>query len=132
MFLNLPPRLTRTCPAIGAIACLLLLSFPDLASAVEGISSNAMQQISALIAEKSSRTAAQLKMDSQLLYALRASRGQPVAPGMNTLQFLPVSTNGLVKVDLDCTVSSNLLAFITGSGGQIISSVPRFDAIRAL
>ena len=90
----------------------------------------------ALIGEKDTRTPAQLKMDSQLLYALKQSRGQTMAPGVPTLQFLPSAEtnglfNGLFKVDIDATVSSNLLAAITQAGGIIENSVPQFDAIRA-
>src|SRR5690242_3863076 len=98
-------------PPKAALAALLLLSVVCAPNAfgVNGISSNALQQISALIGEKDTRTPAQLKMDSQLLYALKQSRGQPMAPGVPTLQFLPVPyTNGLFKVDIDATVSSNL------------------------
>src|SRR5262249_35491628 len=125
-------------PPKAAFAGLLLslaLSAPS-ALGVSGISSNAMQQISALIAEKATRTPAQLKMDSSLLYALKESRGLPMAAGVPTLQFLPVADtnglfNGLFKVDIDATVSSNLLTAITQSGGVIENSVPQFEAIRA-
>src|SRR5438552_14678447 len=127
MFLNPPGQLTKMRAAVGAVACLLLLSSLRVACAVDGISSNAMQQISALLAEKTMRTAAQLKMEAPILYALKISRGQPVATGISNLQFLPVPTNGSLKVDVEGTVSSNLLAFITSSGGSIIASVPRFD-----
>jgi uncharacterized repeat protein (TIGR01451 family) len=121
-------------PPKAAFAGLLLslaLSAPS-ARGVDGISSNAMQQISALIAEKYTRTPAQLKMDSSLLYALKESRGLPMAAGVPTLQFLPAAdSNGLFEVDIDATVSSNLLSVITQAGGTIVSSVPQFDAIRA-
>ena len=125
-------------PPKAALAALLLLSVVCAPNAfgVNGISSNALQQISALIGEKDTRTPAQLKMDSQLLYALKQSRGQTMAPGVPTLQFLPTAEtnglfNGLFKVDIDATVSSNLLAAITQAGGIIENSVPQFDAIRA-
>ena len=119
-------------PPKAAFAALLLLSALSAPSAfgVGGISSNALQQISALIAEKDSRTPAQLKLDSQLLYALKQSRGQAMAAGVPSLQFLPTpDSNGLFQVDIDATVSSDLLAVI--SHGTIVSSVPQFDAIRA-
>src|SRR5205807_541630 len=86
MFLNPPGHLTKMRAAIGAVACLLLLSSLRVACAVDGISSNAMQQISALLAEKTTRTAAQLKMEAPILYAIKISRGQPVVTGINSLQ----------------------------------------------
>jgi hypothetical protein len=133
MFVNSLPHLTAGRKVLSAAGLLLLLSY-QAALAVEGISSNALQQISALIAEKDARTPAQLKLDSQILYALKLSRGQPIAAGITSLQFLPVPTgsNGLVKVDIDAAISSNLVSFITSSKGEIISSVPAFDSIRAL
>src|SRR4051812_6276087 len=134
MFANVPPRPTLRHLTLAVIVSLLFQAGVGKARAVEGISSNALQQIQALIAEKDSRTAAQLKMDSQILYALRASRNEPMAPGVAALQFLPVpiGSNDLVKVDIDATVSSNLLSFITSANGQIIASVPQFDSVRAL
>src|SRR5437870_2605513 len=50
------------------------------------ISAEAIQQISALEAEKESRTPAQRKIDSQLIYATKMHRGQDIAEGVKTLE----------------------------------------------
>jgi uncharacterized repeat protein (TIGR01451 family) len=103
-----------------------------LSASADGIGTNALRQIQALIQEKDSRTAAQLKLESQLLYALKLSRNQPLAAGITNLQFLPVpDANGKIEVDLTATVSTALLKFIVQSGGSVINNFPQFNAIRA-
>jgi hypothetical protein len=62
---------------------------PTLAAgqgAQDPISPEASAQIQALMQEKASRTQVQRKIDSQLLYAIKMQRGQPVAAGVQTLQ----------------------------------------------
>ena len=99
----------------------------------EAISDSALQQISALQAEKDSRSPAQQKMDSQLVYALKQSLNQVIAPGVTNLRvFVPWQADGRVKVDLKATVTSELLAFIQKSGGTIINSLPQFQAVQAV
>src|SRR5215510_859912 len=48
----------------------------------ERISPSALRQIEALMEEKESRTPAQKKIDSQLIYRLKQKRGQRIAPGV--------------------------------------------------
>ena len=48
-----------------------------------------MQQIQALEDEKGSRTPAQKKIDSQLLYAMKMERAEPIAAG--SLRFRSMS-----------------------------------------
>src|SRR5262245_34828726 len=50
------------------------------------ITPSALAQIDALIAEKASRTPAQRKIDSQLLYAIKMRRGEPIAAGVQALE----------------------------------------------
>jgi hypothetical protein len=61
----------------------VLLAGAISARAAEGLSESALVQIRALQQEKASRTPAQQKLDSQLVYALRVSRNfryhQPAA-----------------------------------------------------
>src|ERR1044071_9149968 len=49
------------------------------------IAESAIQQIQALVAEKESRTPAQQKLDSQLLYTLKMRPGEAIAAGVPTL-----------------------------------------------
>ena len=113
-------------------ACAAIIAAASNALA-ETISDGALQQISALQAEKASRTPAQQKMDSQLIYALKQSLNQVIAPGVTNLRVLVQSeSDGRVWVDVKATVTQDLLDFIQSSGGSIVSSVPAFQAVRAL
>jgi len=92
---------------------------------------NAMQQIHALYQEKQARSPAQAKIDSQLLL-MRDADGFSIRPVAVPLRnHLSADANGRVEVDITAQVDAGLLATIENMGGVIISSVPRFDAVRA-
>jgi len=96
------------------------------------ISPAALRQISALETEKSRRTPAQNKMDSQLLYADRMRRGMPVAEGVPTQRVdLDQDEQGRVLVDLKAEIAPELLGAIAASGGHVINSFPEYHAARA-
>ena len=119
----------------------------------------ALSQIAALQAEKAGRTPAQAKIDSNLLRAaLLARASQPVltaaparagraaaavgagtlsAATLNLLATIPVSdeaqpdANGMVSVDIEATVTDDLLARIAAVGGTVSGSWPAYDSVRA-
>ena len=102
------------------------------ALAADVISDAVRTQIEALQTEKSLRTPAQQKMDSQLIYALLRSRNQNIAPGFNALRIgVNVDGAGAVEVDIQGTVTPALLNAITAGGGKIVNSVPQFASVRA-
>lgn len=121
----------RVAALVGVLGMLSgLLGVPW--AAAEPLSAPVRQQIQALVAEKESRTPAQRKMDSQLLYTLRLSRGQPVAPGVTLSRIgAQADSDGALLVDVDATVTPELLEFIRQAGGQIINQFPHFRSIRA-
>ena len=83
--------------------------------AANGITQEAMAQIEALIREKETRSPAERKIDSQLLYALRMQRGLPVAPGVQTLEVdVPRAADGHVIVDVAGHVTTALMAQLDG------------------
>lgn len=99
----------------------------------DSLSDSARLQIQALEAEKAARTPAQQKMDSQLVYALEMARTGMIAPGVTRLQIgVQPDATGRVRVDLDATVTPDLLNAITQSGGQVINSFAEFHAVRAV
>jgi uncharacterized repeat protein (TIGR01451 family) len=101
--------------------------------AVEPLGSNVLHQISLLAAEKDARTPAQLKMDSQLIYAMKQAGGQAIAPGLPLLELtVHPDADGKVLVDLTAQVSPALLKAITQMGGTVKSSFEKYNAIRAL
>ena len=68
---------------------------------INGIAPEALAQIEALLREKETRSPAEQKIDSQLLYARRMQQGLPVAPGVQTLEVeLPYAADGHVIVDV--------------------------------
>jgi subtilisin-like proprotein convertase family protein len=65
------------------------------------MSDEAARQIQALIAEKESRTPAQQKMDSQLIYAQKINRRQAIANGVETLETrVEVDSENMTIVDM--------------------------------
>src|SRR5579859_501966 len=103
------------------------------AAPAQPLSESARNQIQALRAEKESRSPAQQKMDSQLIYALKQSLHQPIAPGIASLRLnLKKESDGRVWVDLKGTITPQLLDFIRSSGGVVLSSVPEFNSARVL
>jgi subtilisin-like proprotein convertase family protein len=92
-----------------------------------------LQQIQLLHQEKLSRTPAQQKVGSQILYLLRQKRLGTVGVGLNALKpNLDTAPDGRVLVDLRATVSPLLLRLIQANGGLVINSYRRDNSIRAL
>src|SRR5436190_19267883 len=73
----------------GLVFWLVRLSHTEVAAQgrvdSSGLNDVVQRQIRALLDEKDSRTPAQQKLDSQLLYAARMRRGQDAAPGVPQL-----------------------------------------------
>ena len=98
----------------------------------EKISDSALTQISSLMEAKLARTPAQQKIDSNLLAAIRVSRGEPIAANVPALQpNVKFEADGKVLVDIHATVTKELLGEIKDGGGQIVNSFEQYDAIRA-
>ena len=98
-----------------------------------GLSLSVKTEIAALLQEKAARTLAQQKMESQLVHALKKNRGESFAPAAPNVRVdVKTETDGRVLVDIDATVTPELLALIQQGGGQVINSFVQFRAIRAL
>ena len=78
------------------------------------------------------RTPTQRKLNSQLQDALRAPLQKPTAAGTSRLQATdPDAKNERVMVDIWADVTPTVLKRIRDLGGTVISSVPKYQAIRA-
>lgn len=86
------------------------------------ISPEALAQIEALIRDKESRTPAQQKIDSQLLYQARMDRGEAIAANVPTLETDLKVEDGKVTVDITATVTDRLLADLRAKGAEILSA----------
>jgi subtilisin-like proprotein convertase family protein len=90
---------------------------------VNGIAPEGLAQIEALLREKQTRSPAEQKIDSQLLYARRMQLGLPVAPGVQTLEVdIPYAPDGHVIVDVKANVTANLLAQLDGTAEFVKTS----------
>src|SRR5258706_13714383 len=70
------------------------------------LSVDVMRQIQALNAEKESRTPAQKKLDSQLVYAIKQRNGQAVAAGGPMLEVnVGADASGMVTGDISADVT---------------------------
>ncbi len=102
-------------------------------NAAEKISDSAHSQIAALMAEKEGRTPAQRKMDSQLIYFAKKTKNKVAISAVpNLIIDVKADADNRVLVDVKAAVSADLRAFIIQSGGEVVSEVAVFGAIRAL
>jgi hypothetical protein len=97
------------------------------------LSVEVMRQIQALDAEKESRTPAQKKLDSQLVYAIKQRNGQAVAAGAPMLEVnVDADASGMVTVDISADVTDELLSTLKAMGVQYSNVFPRYHALRAV
>jgi hypothetical protein len=84
-------------------------------------------------AEKSLPAATLKKLDSQILLALKKSRGEPPFDKPTSLEpNIPIKDGSSVLVDLDVTGSSDLLTQIALIGGKVVQSPDPAHIIRAM
>jgi hypothetical protein len=98
------------------------------------LTAGAVTEMQALAAEKRSRTAAQRKMDSQLLYALHRQRGDSALAALPHLRVPLPDADGTVLVDVKPVAAAAippLLLRLRALGGRIESVNRRFPVIRA-
>ncbi|MGH9704819.1 MAG: hypothetical protein ACRD4K_15700, partial [Candidatus Acidiferrales bacterium] len=98
-----------------------------------GLSAFAAQQVLALEQDKDSRTPAQQKMDSNLLYTVRMMRGEAAAPGVPSLYTgVDLDDNNHIAVDITANVTDRLLNQLKSAGALILFSSVNFRSIRAI
>jgi hypothetical protein len=106
---------------------------PQKGAAESQISEAAQLQIKALLDEKDSRTPAQQKIDSQLIYASRMYRGQSVAAGVPTLEVeVGLDSSGKTIVDITTIVDDKVLSALKSAGAEILYSSEVYQSIRAI
>ncbi len=125
-------------PLLWIICLLLTAALPGRIHAADSqaLPTHTIQQIENLRQEKLSRTPAQRKLDSQLIYGARAAKvakGQALFAGAASLQAdLTLRPDNTVLVDVDAVIDDALLARIAAGGGTVLSSFPRYQTLRAL
>jgi hypothetical protein len=96
------------------------------------IDESVARQIKALDDEKESRTPAQQKIDSQLIYAGKMYQGQQIAAGVPTLEVdVGLKDDGRVIVDITTIVDEELLGAIKENDGEILQVSEEYQSVRA-
>ena len=91
------------------------------------------QQIVALEQEKASRTPAQRKIDSNLLYTMRMLAGKPAAPGVDFLNTgVDLDQDNNLVVDITANVTDQLLQQMNAAGVLVWYFNRNFHSIRAV
>jgi subtilisin-like proprotein convertase family protein len=102
------------------------------------LSIEAQRQISALLEEKQSRTPAQRKINSKLLYAMKEQRGQAMTRGgevrtlRSAMSMARPDSEGRVLVNIKGEASKLLIMKIEKLGGDVRYTAPNGGMIRAL
>lgn len=94
------------------------------------VSETVARQIQSLAEEKRARTAAQKKIDSQLLYATKMARGEAITSEVPTLAVDVPVTRGRATVDIVGTISPALLRELAAKGATVINSMPAYNSVR--
>ena len=119
----------RLCLALGV---LFSAAVTGKAQTTNQLNETTKQQLAVLFQEKATRTPAQQKMNSQLIFA--ASNVAPVSSVSvfrDCRRTLSSEKDGRVKVDIKADVSDDLLAAIKAAGGEVFGSFPVDHAINA-
>jgi hypothetical protein len=107
-------------------------SISDGTAGANGISRFASNQMQALQQEKYSRTPAQQKIDSNILYTERMLQGQAAAPGVPFLNTgVDLDANNHIVVDMVANVTDSLLSSLSAAGAKILYSNVGLRSIRA-
>jgi len=97
------------------------------------LTDSARKQIAELLAEKESRTPAQRKIGSSLIYMLKMKRGINITPNVAALRSLrPQRTDGLVDVQIQGKVTKSLITAIEQARGKVIYGRINGPLMRAL
>lgn len=99
----------------------------------QALSPQVKAQIEILQQEKLSRTPAQRKLSSALIFAARIDRGQPAVPGVPSLQPEKLERDmlGRVLVDIKGNITPGLRQAVTAMGGGIVTAYPQWNTMRA-
>lgn len=117
--------------ALLSVSVYALSSLNSLSA--QKIQESALRQIQSLIAEKESRTPAQQKLNSQLWYAIKLEKGQPITEDVPTLQVnVNKNATGKVMVEITARVTNQVLTAIKTAGGEITFQSALFNSITAL
>jgi hypothetical protein len=106
-----------------------------LASSLQAqdISADVQFQIGAIMSAKSAFTDAQKKVDSNIVFAAMAARGEPAVTAFSgVISPGAIDNAGALSVDIRGNVTPSLLAAITAAGGTVLNQSAQWGMIHAL
>ncbi len=121
----------------AALAVTFVLSTAGLAAQPQklqpvDLSAQVRTQLSRIFEEKASRSPALKKLSTALVYEYRELRQDAQMVGVPRLPAaLEMRSGNLVQVDITAEVIPDLLRAIRLAGGEVESSFPQYDAVRA-
>jgi hypothetical protein len=111
---------------------------PDLAAvdasgaavkSATAIGPSAARQMASLLQDKQSRTAAQKKISSKLIYTARMLQCRPAAPNVPSLETdIDVDADGDVPIDITADVTDSFVAQLKEQGATVYGSVQPIEA----
>jgi hypothetical protein len=117
---------------LSLIAILMSPASPfTVAFAQEKNEAAAQDQTYTFADEKRSRTPAQRKIDSQLLYAIKQQRGETRGVPTQRIE-IKLDAKGRTLVDISSAVPSRVVAKIQALDGSVVSMSQKYHTIRAL
>ena len=109
-----------------------LLGLTTSSGSAQELHPNILKQLKAFAREKASRTHAQKKMSSRLVYEVKARRGDPQMKELSSIRSsVRVAADETVLVDIKARVNRDLLVEIEQAGGDIINAYEEYGSIRA-
>jgi hypothetical protein len=107
---------------IAICICLALTGRALAQAADEPLSPEVLAQIAAIQQEKASRTPAEQKISSRLLYAIKLQRGEPLPAGISLrLPSLAPDASGRIEVDIASRAGTDLRAMLTSSNAAVMN-----------
>jgi len=101
---------------------LLAFALYSRAIASEALRPFTINEIRTLLSEKETRTPAQKKMDSHLIYFAKQKRHEAITSAVKTLRTdVQSDAESQVLLDIKATVSENLLELVAHLGGTVVN-----------
>ncbi|HEY9601769.1 MAG TPA: S8 family serine peptidase [Allocoleopsis sp.] len=136
-------RFTRTLKgsiALGISSCLLIVGIATAKATAQNPSSmpiapSALEQIQALVQEKQSRTPAQQKINSAILYTIRYRRRDNLfkrVPDLDTFVKLTNDGKARINIQTNAPVTAELQQKIQAYGAQILHTSANYNRVQVL
>lgn len=127
-----PGMRLAVCASLVLAAAQLGFAQPSANPDPNGLSPRAQEQLGQIYLEKETRTAAQKKLATALVYEVRAQAKDRVMEGLPRLPYpFTQDKSRRLEVDLEADVTPELLQAIRDADGVVVNQIPQYRAVRA-